>query len=105
MYVSSESVLVILAVGLVAGWLASQIVRGTGYGLVGDVIVGVIGAFIGDWLSPRLNIHLGAGIVGAVISAAIGAIVLLLVVKLVRGRGRWSGGSGAGWMGRWSGRR
>ena len=54
MNMSSESLLVILFVGLVAGWLAGQIVRGTGFGIVGDLIIGILGAFIGSWLLPRL---------------------------------------------------
>jgi hypothetical protein len=53
MNMSSESLLVILFVGLVAGWLAGQIVRGTGFGIVGDLIVGILGAFIGSWLLPQ----------------------------------------------------
>lgn len=105
MYLSSESLLVILLVGLAAGWLAGQIVQGTGFGLIGDIVIGVIGAFIGDWLMPGLGIHFGVGIISAIINATIGAIVLLLIVRLVRGRGRWSGGSGTGWNRRWFGRR
>ena len=94
---SNESLLVILAVGLVAGWLAGQIMRGAGYGLFGDLIVGVVGAFIGDWLLPRLGILLGAGLVAAVIDATIGALLLLFILRLLSGRGRW----GAGWGRRW----
>ena len=71
---SNESLLVILAVGLVAGWLAGQIMRGAGYGLFGDLIVGVLGAFIADWLAA-LGDLLGAGLV-AVIDATIGALLL-----------------------------
>jgi uncharacterized membrane protein YeaQ/YmgE (transglycosylase-associated protein family) len=78
-----------LVVGVVAGWLAGQLVRGTGYGLIGDLFIGVIGAFIGSWLLPQLNIHIGSGIVGAIITAAIGAVVLLIILRLVRGGGRW----------------
>ncbi|SEE15758.1 Uncharacterized membrane protein YeaQ/YmgE, transglycosylase-associated protein family [Rhizobiales bacterium GAS188] len=89
MYLSNESLVVILVVGVVAGWLAGQIVRGTGFGLIGDLVVGVIGAFIGDWLLPRIGIHLGNGIVSAIINATVGAILLLLLVRLVRNRGRW----------------
>src|SRR5205085_3699664 len=59
MNMSGESLLVILLVGVIAGWLAGQIVRGTGFGLVGDLIVGIIGAFIGGWLLPRLGIPSG----------------------------------------------
>jgi uncharacterized membrane protein YeaQ/YmgE (transglycosylase-associated protein family) len=90
-----ESLLVIVVVGIVAGWLAGQIVRGTGYGLLHDLIIGVVGAFIGGWLLPRLNIHLGAGLIAAIVNATVGAVVLLLVLRLVRGGGRWN--SGWGW--------
>ena len=97
---SGESLLVILLVGVIAGWLAGQIVRGTGFGLVGDLVVGVIGALIGNWLLPRLGVQLGAGIVALIVDATIGAIVLLLVVRLVRGGGSWEG---SGWGRHWGG--
>ena len=58
----------------------------------GDLIIGIIGAFIGDWLLPRIGIHLGTGIVSAFINATIGAVLLLLVVRLLRGGGRFGGG-------------
>jgi uncharacterized membrane protein YeaQ/YmgE (transglycosylase-associated protein family) len=105
MYLSSESLLVILLVGIAAGWLAGQIVQGTGLGLIGDMVIGVVGAFIGDWLLPRLGIHLGVGIISAIINATIGAVVLLLIIRLVRGGGRWSSGSGTSWSRRLFGRR
>lgn len=89
MYLSNESLLVALLVGIAAGWLAGLVVRGGGFGLIGDLIIGVIGAFIGDWLLPRLNIHLGTGIVALIVNATIGAIVLLLIVRLVSGGGRF----------------
>jgi uncharacterized membrane protein YeaQ/YmgE (transglycosylase-associated protein family) len=104
MYLSSESLLVILLVGLAAGWLAGQIVQGTGFGLIGDLVIGVVGAFIGDWLMPRLGIHLGVGIIGAIINATIGAIVLLFIIRIVRRGGGWRSGSGVGWSRRWGGR-
>jgi uncharacterized membrane protein YeaQ/YmgE (transglycosylase-associated protein family) len=86
---SNESLLVILLVGLVAGWLAGQIMRGGGFGVLGDLVIGVIGAFIGDWLLPQLGIHLGTGMIGAIIDATIGALLLLFVLRLLRGGGRW----------------
>ena len=89
MSMSNESILVILLVGIVAGWLVGQIVRGTGFGLIGDLIVGISGAFVAAWLFPRLNIHLGSCIIAEIIAAALGAIILLLVVRLIRGRGRF----------------
>jgi uncharacterized membrane protein YeaQ/YmgE (transglycosylase-associated protein family) len=96
---SGQSLVIILLVGLIAGWLAGQIVRGTGFGFVGDLVIGVIGSFIGSWLLPQLGIHLAAGFLGAILNATIGALVLLAIIKLVRGQGRWGG---AGWRGGWS---
>jgi uncharacterized membrane protein YeaQ/YmgE (transglycosylase-associated protein family) len=89
MSMSNESILVILLVGLIAGWLAGQIVKGTGYGLVADICIGIIGALIGSWLLPQLGIHLGAGIVSSIIVATIGAIILLVILRLVNRGGRW----------------
>jgi uncharacterized membrane protein YeaQ/YmgE (transglycosylase-associated protein family) len=56
MHMSGEGLLIILAVGLIAGWLAGQIVQGTGFGLVGDLLIGFAGAFIGSWLLPQLGV-------------------------------------------------
>jgi uncharacterized membrane protein YeaQ/YmgE (transglycosylase-associated protein family) len=93
MNLSNQSLLVIIFVGIVAGWLAGRIMQGGGFGLIGDLIVGLVGAFIGDFLLPQLGIHLGTGLVGLIVNALIGAIVLLFVVRLVNGgwgyRGRW----------------
>jgi uncharacterized membrane protein YeaQ/YmgE (transglycosylase-associated protein family) len=91
MNMSGESLLVIIIVGVVAGWLAGQLVRGAGFGLVGDLLIGVVGAFIGGWLLPRLGIHLGVGIVSSIVNATIGTVVLLLLVRLVRGGTGWGG--------------
>jgi uncharacterized membrane protein YeaQ/YmgE (transglycosylase-associated protein family) len=98
MNMSGESLIVILLVGVIAGWLAGQIVRGTGFRIVGDLIVGIVGAFIGDWLLPRLGIQLGVGMAAAIINATVGAIVLLLVVRLVRGGSYWES---SGWGRHW----
>ena len=89
MYMSTESIIVILIVGIVAGWLAGKVVRGTGFGLIGDLLVGVAGAFVASWLFPRFGIHLGTGIISEIIFSALGAIILLLIVRLIRGRGRF----------------
>ena len=89
MSLSNESLLIIILVGIVAGWLAGKIVDGGGFGLIGDLIVGVIGAFIGDWLLPQLHIHLGVGLVSLIINATIGAIVLLVILRVVFGSRRW----------------
>jgi len=79
-----ETLVVILLVGIIAGWLAGLIVSGGGFGLIGDLVVGVLGAFIGNWLLPALGIHIGAGLIAAIASAMIGAIVLLVLLKAVR---------------------
>ncbi len=81
---SLEALIIFLIVGAIAGWLAGQIVRGGGFGLIGDIVVGVIGAFIAGFLLPRLGIHLGAGFVADVINALIGAIILLIILRLIR---------------------
>ena len=86
MDMSTESILVILVVGIVAGWLAGKVVRGAGFGLLGDLVIGIVGAFIATLLFPRLGIHLGSGIVSEIIFSALGAIILLLIVGLIRGR-------------------
>jgi uncharacterized membrane protein YeaQ/YmgE (transglycosylase-associated protein family) len=88
MDMSTESILVILVVGIVAGWLAGKVVRGAGFGLIGDLLVGIAGAFVAAWLFPRLGVRIGTGIVSEIIFSALGAIILLLVVRLIRGRGR-----------------
>lgn len=88
MHMSSESILVIIVVGIIAGWLAGLIVQGTGLGVIGDLVIGIVGAFIGDWVLPRVGIHLGTGLVSAIINATIGAVILLLLIRLVRGGGR-----------------
>ena len=101
MYMSSESLLIILIVGLVAGWLAGQIVQGTGFGLIGDLIIGIAGAFIGGWLLPQLGLRLGSGTISAIIDATIGALILLLIMRLVRGGNGWRARLGRGWNRRW----
>lgn len=85
MHLSNQSLLVIILVGIVAGWLAGRVMEGGGFGLIGDLLVGLLGAFIGDWLLPKLGIHLGVGIVAAILNAFIGAVVLLLLLRLVSG--------------------
>jgi uncharacterized membrane protein YeaQ/YmgE (transglycosylase-associated protein family) len=81
---TAEVLLIWILVGAIAGWLASVIVRGGGMGLIGDIVVGIIGAFIGGWLLPRVGVALPAGIVGVIIVATIGAVVLLLIIRLIR---------------------
>jgi len=86
MYISGEGLLIMLLVGLVAGWLAGQLVAGGGFGLIPDIAIGIAGALIGTWLLPQLGVHIGGGVVGAIIVATIGAVILLLIVGLFRRR-------------------
>jgi uncharacterized membrane protein YeaQ/YmgE (transglycosylase-associated protein family) len=89
-HLSDQGLIVILVVGLIAGWLAGKVVRGNGFGLVGDAAIGIVGALIGDWLLHRIGIHFGSGIVGLIVNATIGAIVLLLGLRLTGASG-WGG--------------
>ena len=79
-----EAILIILLVGAIAGWLAGLIVRGMGFGLIGNIVVGIVGAFIAAWLLPRIGIVIGGGIVASIINATIGAVVLLVILGLIR---------------------
>jgi len=79
-----EALLIILIVGAVAGWLAGQIVRGMGFGLIGNIVVGIVGAFIAAWLLPRIGIVIGGGMIASIINATIGAVILLVVLGLLR---------------------
>lgn len=78
------SLLVWLIVGALAGWLAGKLVHGAGFGLVGNIAVGIVGAAIAGWLLPRLGIFWGGGFLSAVLHAVIGAVILLVLVGLVR---------------------
>ena len=86
---SGEGLLVILLVGLIAGWLAGHLVRGTGFGLIPDMAIGIVGALIGDWLFPQLGVHLAAGLVSRVLTATVGAVLLLMALRLFKRRRRW----------------
>lgn len=78
------SLLWFLVVGVIAGWLAGKLVKGGGFGLVGDLAVGVVGAFIGGFLFNSLGASAGGGLIGSVVVATIGAVVLLVVVRLIK---------------------
>ncbi|MCB1546754.1 MAG: GlsB/YeaQ/YmgE family stress response membrane protein [Hyphomicrobiaceae bacterium] len=78
------AVVIWLAIGAVAGWLAGQIMKGGGFGLFGDIIVGIVGAAIAGFVLPRVGIVIGGGIVAAIINATIGACLLLFVLRLVK---------------------
>ncbi len=81
----TNSLIVVVIVGLVAGWLAAKVVQGAGLGVIGDIIVGVIGAFIGRWLFEHFHVRIGVNFwVDAILTATVGAIVLLVVIRLIR---------------------
>jgi uncharacterized membrane protein YeaQ/YmgE (transglycosylase-associated protein family) len=71
-------------VGLIAGWLAGQLMKGGGFGVIGDIVVGIIGALIGGLLFSSLGISAGGGLLGAIIVATIGAVVLIALLRLIR---------------------
>jgi uncharacterized membrane protein YeaQ/YmgE (transglycosylase-associated protein family) len=73
-----------LVIGAIAGWLAGVLVKGGGFGLIVDIIVGIVGAFIGGWLSGVTGIALGHGWIGSIITAVIGAVVLLFIIRLIK---------------------
>jgi uncharacterized membrane protein YeaQ/YmgE (transglycosylase-associated protein family) len=73
-----------LIIGLVAGWLAGVLVKGGGFGVIGDIIVGVIGAVLGGWLFSLFGASAGGGLIGSLVVATIGAVVLLLIVRMIK---------------------
>ncbi|KDP85532.1 MULTISPECIES: GlsB/YeaQ/YmgE family stress response membrane protein [Cupriavidus] len=73
-----------LVIGGIAGWLAGVVVKGGGFGLVVDIIVGIVGAFIGGWLAGVLGISLGGGLIGSIVTALIGAVILLFIIRLIK---------------------
>jgi len=73
-----------ILIGLAAGWLAGQLMRGGGFGLVGDIVVGVVGALLGGFLFSTFGVSTGGGLLGSLIVATIGAVVLLFILRLVK---------------------
>jgi len=72
-----------LIIGAIAGWLGSVLYKGSGLGLLWNIVVGILGSFVGFWLLGKLGVSLGGGILGAILTGAIGAIVILFLVNLV----------------------
>ena len=81
-----ESIIIALIIGGIAGWLAGIIVKGAGFGVIGNIVIGIVGAFVASWLFPRLGVSLGSGsaIVTSIIHATIGGIIVLLILSLIR---------------------
>jgi uncharacterized membrane protein YeaQ/YmgE (transglycosylase-associated protein family) len=84
------SIIAWIVVGIVAGWLAGLVMKGSGYGVVGDLIIGLIGALVGGFLFSAVGVWASGGLVGSILVAFIGACILIFVVRfLSRGRSRF----------------
>jgi uncharacterized membrane protein YeaQ/YmgE (transglycosylase-associated protein family) len=73
-----------IVVGLIAGWLAGQFMKGGGFGVIGDIIVGVLGALIGGFVFRSLGVSGGGGLIGSIVVATVGAIILIFILRLVK---------------------
>jgi uncharacterized membrane protein YeaQ/YmgE (transglycosylase-associated protein family) len=73
-----------LVIGAIAGWLAGKIVEGSGFGLIIDIVVGIVGAVIGGYLAGALHIEFGGGLISSIVVAVIGAVILLFALRLVK---------------------
>ena len=82
---STEHLLLFLVIGILAGFVAGKIMKGSGFGLIGDLIIGVIGSFIGVWVFGLLGIASG-GIIGLLVAAIVGALILLYAIRLAKSR-------------------
>lgn len=74
----------LILVGLIAGWLAGVLVKGGGFGIIGDIVVGILGAVIGGWLFGALGVWPASGLLGSIIVATLGAIILIFLLRLIR---------------------
>lgn len=79
-----EELISVLVIGGIAGWLAGLAMKGRGFGLLGNIAVGVIGAFVGSWVLGALDVAIGGGIVAGIINAFIGAVILLFLIGLIK---------------------
>lgn len=77
------NILITLIIGAVAGWLGSLIFRGSGFGLIGNIIIGILGSFVGTWFLGLLNFSFGGDTLGAILTGAVGAIVILAIANLL----------------------
>jgi len=82
------SIVAFLFVGLVAGWLTGLIMKGSGYGLLGDILVGIVGAVIGGWIFGLLNVPATFGVIGSIIMATIGAVVFVFLLHMIGQAGK-----------------
>jgi uncharacterized membrane protein YeaQ/YmgE (transglycosylase-associated protein family) len=82
--VGIDSIIIMLIVGAIAGWLAGQIVRGFGFGLLWNMLIGIVGALVGVWLLQQLGFMPFSGFIGSIVNATIGAVILLVIVGFIR---------------------
>lgn len=82
----ANSLIIILVIGGFSGWLAGQIKNGYGFGLVGNILVGIVGSFVGSWMFSKMGISAGGGLLGSIIMSVVGALVLLVLIGLVRSK-------------------
>lgn len=80
----AQSLIVILIIGGIAGWLAGLIIKGYGFGLIGNIVVGVVGALVAGWVFPFLGLGLGGGILASIIHATVGAVIVLFLIRLIK---------------------
>jgi uncharacterized membrane protein YeaQ/YmgE (transglycosylase-associated protein family) len=80
----AHGIIVWLLIGAVAGWLAGTLLKGGGFGLFGDITVGIIGAIIGGWLAGAIGISIGSGLIASIITATVGAIILILILRAIK---------------------
>ncbi|HEY0283167.1 MAG TPA: GlsB/YeaQ/YmgE family stress response membrane protein [Rhizomicrobium sp.] len=73
-----------LIIGAVAGWLAGKLVKGGGFGLLGNIVVGIVGALIGGWLAGALGISIGSGLIASILTATLGAVILLVILRMIK---------------------
>ena len=76
--------LAFIFVGLIAGWLAGKVMRGGGYGVLADIVLGILGGLLGGWIFGRLGIYPNAGLIGAIIVAFVGALILVAITRLLK---------------------
>ena len=80
----AHGIIVWLIIGALAVWIAGKLVRGGGFGLIGNIVIGIVGAVAGGWLSGVLGISIGSGFIASVVTAAIGAVILLVIVSAIK---------------------
>jgi uncharacterized membrane protein YeaQ/YmgE (transglycosylase-associated protein family) len=73
-----------LIVGLIAGWLAGVVMKGGGYGIIADIVLGIVGAVVGGWIFSMLGVGAGAGLVGGIVVAFVGAVILIMLTRLIK---------------------